>query len=313
MKAVILNGNDLLTPLYDCFEQAEISDIVKPDKKVKAVITWNDILPDHKMICVEANKNKILTFVVQHGRGAMRDYLWSPNGEQVHVPIANAAFVWGEQDKLDAIAGGWKPESVFRVGAPWFAYKPTYRPEKNLVIFDAVHWQGEVEENYRGWDALKQIPGIHPVAKLLKSHDSKMFPGDWVMTDRNETGHIDTTYKILSNARVVVCMMEGTLELMAYSLGIPVIFLKGFRHRKLEGTYQGVEDTKPSYSTISATYKTLAKALTLAFKRPKKLLDNQKKELLLRAGDPEKDTPIQTMQRVIMETVRVYEEGKNKA
>jgi hypothetical protein len=299
LRAVIANFNDILTPLYPFFDIASPEELANDEKTVDVLLVWNDVLPDYQMMCAVANMHGIPTFVVQHGRGGMRDYL-----DGLHRPWANAAFVWGEKDKEIAIKGGWKPEQVFRVGAPWFTYRPAREQEEGLVVFDAVHWQGEVKENYEVWSELLSIPEITPVAKLINEHNPEMFPGNWLQTDRFKEGHLEDTFTLLKKASAVVCMLEGTMELMAYSLGIPVIHVDHFKHRKLEGTHQGEEDTKPSAATIPCTLKTLKETLLGVLENPGENWANRRDALLDFAGDPDKDTPISTMVSVIYGAVK---------
>lgn len=306
-KAVIINFNDILSPLYQTFEQAELTDLTDKEKKPDCLITWTDYPQDSKMLCLSAMQQGIPAFMVQHGRRAMRDY-WTNRGQ----PSSLAAFVWGSKDAEDAIIGQWAKEQVFRVGAPWFAYRPKERAEEEgLVVYDVPHWATDTRESIKTWAKLKKIKGIRPIAKMIAPSNQKQhnYTGEQCITYRNEPGHIEATFDLIKRASVVVTMMESTLELFAYSLGIPVVHVKGFKHTELPGTWQGVEDTLPQKGTVATDIGGLEDALATAMRRPKQLMDDARKRLLEDAGDPEKDTPIESITVIINDLINKYKES----
>jgi hypothetical protein len=307
MRAVIVNFNGILDPLYDTFEQAELKELIE-DKKPDCLITWTDYPADFKMLCLIALQNGVPTFMVQHGRRAMRDY-WTHQGD----PTSVACFVWGGQDREDAIAGGWHPHQVFRIGAPWLIYKPERKEEKGLIVYDAPHWHIDTMESKKTWAALKKIKGIRPIVKLISPSEQKRtnYLGEQLLTFRDQPGHIEATYKLLARASAVVCMMESTLELMAISLGVPVIHVKGFKHKKLAGTWQGVEDTVPGKGSLACDIDGLDDAIRTVMDNPTLLADEARQRLLADAGDPSEDRPIETITTVITELVTKYKNEKN--
>ena len=301
-KAVIINFNDILSPLYSTFEQAELTDITgknRPD----CLLTWTDYPQDHKMICLAALQHGVPTFMVQHGRRAMRDY-WTNLGQ----PTSLATFVWGTKDYEDALEGRWAPEQVFRVGAPWFFYRPERQEEKGLIVYDVPHWNIDTMESKKTWAALRRIPGIRPIAKLITPSSQKQlnYIGEQCLTYRNEPGHLESTFDLLKRASAVVCMMESTIELMAISLGIPVIHVEGFKHKELAGTWQGVEDTLPGKGSFATTLKDLPKTITLAMEHPELKAQEARERLLEDAGDPETDIPIQSITTIVGQLVEKY-------
>lgn len=308
LKACLLNFNDIITPLYSTFEQSELTDITDPLKKPDALITWTDYPRDFKMICLAALQNGVPTFMVQHGRRAMRDY-WTHVGE----PASIACFVWGTKDVEDAIEGKWHPARVFQVGAPWFHYRPKKQEEKGLVVFDVPHWNIDTIEAKKCWTALKKIPNIRPIAKMIAPSEQKRnnYLGEQCLTYRNEPGHIEATFDLIKRASAVVCMMEGTIELMAHSLQVPVIHVKGFKHKELPGTWQGVEDTLPSKSSLACEIEELPEAIKTVMDNPAINAQEARKRLLEEAGNPDKDTPVESITTIITELVRKYKEVKH--
>lgn len=306
MKAVLLNFNGVLDPLYNVFEQSELTDITDPAKRPDCLITWTDYPHTEKMICLAALQQGVPTFMVQHGRRAMRDY-WTHRGE----PTSVATFVWGQKDKEDAIEGKWHPLRVFRVGAPWFSLRPERKEEKGLVVYDVPHWNIDTKESIKTWAALKKVKGIRPIAKLItpSNQNRNNYVGEQCLTYRNEPGHLEATYDLISRASAVVCMMESTLELFAHSLGVPVIHVKGFKHKELPGTWQGVEDTLPGKGSYACEREELQQAIDTVLANPTILAKEAKERLWEDAGDPDKDTPIQSIATIVSELIQKYKEN----
>lgn len=306
--AVILNFNDILTPLYSTFHQAELSDLVGK-KKPDCLITWTDYPADYKMMCLSAMQANVPAFMVQHGRRAMRDY-WTHLGE----PSALACFVWGTKDREDAIEGKWNPLRVFRVGAPWFSFRPKRQEEKGLIIYDAPHWNVDTMESKKVWAKLKRIEGIRPVVKLIlpSNQNQNNYIGEQCLTYRDEPGHIEATFDLIKRASAVVCMMESTMEIMAHSLGVPVIHVRGFKHKELAGTWQGVEDTQPGKGSLPCDLDGLEDAIKLILVDPEIKAEEAKERLMEDAGDPDNDTPTQSITTIIGEIVDMYKESGYK-
>ena len=310
MKIICLDYNDLIWPITEFFERAEWDDILEEgDKKPKAIVMWNDIIDIYQELCVVAGRHGIPTFMFQHGRGAFRDYI----SGRMSKRNASIAFCWGEKDRQMAIKGGWTEETAIRIGSPIFAKRPKKQEEKGTVIFDAPHWDIEIPEGYLAWDKLNQIKDIKPVAKLLKgqAHDTKFYYGYSLTTDRRLSGHLETTYDLLSKASCVVTMIEGTLELMAYSLDIPVIHLEGLEKRPLLGADQPDEDYLPSRAATTATMDNLEEKVKEAIEHPELKREERREVLLEEGGDPDKDTPYQTMVSEIKRVAYEIDKAKN--
>ena len=215
--------------------------------------------------------------------------------------MASGFFAWGSKDEEQAKKAGF--ENVFRVGFPGFALRPEKAEEKGTVVFDALHWDDIIDENTEAWTALRKIDSIKPVAKLLRAqgpnHAPERFPGLIVMTDQLEPGHLAKTYDLIKKASVVVCLIEGTLELLAYSLDVPVIQLDILKKRTLLGREQNDEDYKPSRAAEPATLENLKEKVEYAVAHPEHLREERREVLLEEAGDPETDTPYSSIVRIV--------------
>ena len=179
------------------------------------------------------------------------------------------------------------------------------------MVYDVPHWNVDTVEAKKTWTALKQIQGIRPIAKMIAPSEQKQnnYLGEQCLTYRNEPGHIEATFDLLKRASVVVCMMEGTLELMAMSIGVPVIHVKGFKHKELAGTWQGIEDTLPGKGSFECDLSSLEKTIHLAMGNTgnTEIKSIEARERLLEdAGDPEVDRPIQSITTIVGQLVDHY-------
>ena len=74
--------------------------------------------------------------------------------------------------------------------------------------------------------------------KLTGIHDMHQYMTPLIVTNQAQPNHIETTAELLSNTDAMVCLEEGTMQLLACALDIPVILVDIFKY----GTYGGVQD-----------------------------------------------------------------------
>jgi hypothetical protein len=306
LKVCMTDFNGVIAPFYDVFEPMELESLLETgDKKADALLVWNDILPIFQEMCVVANKSRIPTFMMQHGRRSMSDYL--PTANPKAQPIANVVFVWGEADKEMAIKGGWKPEQVFRVGAPFFRYLLPREEQKGTVVFNALHWDKEVIGNYKVWSKLKEIKDIVPIAKLLTQHDPNKFGGKVMRTSQQDPNAVAATMKLLSTASCLVTLIEDTLTLFAYAMDIPVVFVKDMIDDKIllgrkldEGQYD------PTDAAHLTSLEKLPDTIAHILAHPEEKRHQRAVITLQEAGNKDSDSYISTTSAIMTELVKVY-------
>ncbi len=281
-------------------------------------LLWQDVRGDLKTLAGIAREQLGKpVFVLQHGRGATRDYC-PPNS----FPLkADKILVWGETERDRLLRGGIADSRIEVVGCPLFKYlKPRAKdrqginilyapvisskeePENLLVHAELKKWEANNLQKYlydnfanlkRSWatknitmregpdgqqtvwseEILHTIPrgalysnGLVNV-KLTPVHDMYQYQSPLVVTQQHDSNHLETTADLLSNTDVMVCLEEGTMQLLACALDIPVIFVDIFKY----GTYGGCEnydsiekiDTKAVYTVRDLTKlgKTIDQAL----------------------------------------------------
>lgn len=231
MKIAIANFNDIVPNLKEHFEVSYIKDYdsVEEAKKdgVSAVIIWNDILTEFKILCKAFQEVNIPVIVLQHGRFAASDYALVG-----HKPYGDYFLVWGKFDYELAVNGGWSRDKVRIVGCPLFESKieRNFMRDKKNVLFAPMHANGryskwDEDEAHLIYDTLRSIKGIDITVKLLAEdhEDSYYNDSNIVYSDRDTEEHINIVYQTLSKADCLVTQYDGTLELLAYSIDLPVV------------------------------------------------------------------------------------------
>ena len=223
MKVAILNWNAVVPDLSKYFEVIDGADFLQAD----AIIATHDANSTQAAMARTAREYGIPVFVLQHGRFAASDY--RDNGKE---PAGDYFLAWGDADVEMAIAGGWKKEQVIKVGAPVLMDWVKPKKDGKTVVFAPAHIEALQSKNAANdnealqlWERIRAIKGIKPVIKLLAGeHPEEMIYGEKFITNRNEPGHIEKTYRwLLKRTSCVISQAEGTFELLAYSMDIPVV------------------------------------------------------------------------------------------
>ena len=290
-------------------------------------LLWQDVRGVQNGVARIAKKHLGKPVVVmQHGRGATRDYD-APNKFPL---LADKILVWGEAEaeRMRKLGYG---DRVEVVGCPLFAsLKPKNKerqgrnvlfapvissgeePENILVYAALKKWESEkliesIYEKYadlkKGWmsedvqvvrskrpddqiidkvfrrEVVPRIPrailydrGLVNV-KLTSVHDQFQYMAPVIGTSQGDANHAEQVTDLLRNIDAIVCLEEGTMQLLACALDIPVIHVDIFKY----GNYGGVQDYD-SVEKIStgAVYRTtnLSKVgdlLDQALKNPQEL------------------------------------------
>jgi hypothetical protein len=246
-------------------------------------LTWQDVRGDARQFThLMRNRLKKPVFVMQHGRGATRDYL-PPNSFEAK---ADGYFVWGESEKKRLLKAGVAESRIHVVGCPLFKrlvrkqpkdginvlYAPVIsskeEPENLLVHLELKKWEANntqryLRENFKrlkgGWatentimrgdkvwkrEIIPTVPrgiiysnGLVNV-KLSSVHDMNQYQSPLIVTRQDDPAHVNVVADVLSKTDVLVCLEEGTMQLMAYAMDIPTICLDIFKY----GEYGGVKD-----------------------------------------------------------------------
>lgn len=278
-------GHEVLTS-YDCLKNLKRFDIVvfwnETDTGAgKGFKTWRNYVKDCK-------KAGIGTVLVQHGRrGTSR--IFPPFNEKLE---SDAICCWGEADKKTLISVGVPSEKIFVTGTSIIkSLKPREKQEIPTIVFSPEHWSGgEVDENLCIAGELRKLEGVQIITKLLEREHKIDWYDNPVVSDRGSRGHLKTVADVLAKADVVVSLMDGTFELMAQILDIPVVLADIWIPKPLKG-----DDRYRGYNRIysdacrKAKFKELNDFVEYAIKHPEHLREERKKIALADGGIDIKD------------------------
>lgn len=302
MKVFVENYNGIFDGIVDSL--SESGELTTNYHEADVFLLWQDVRGTCLQLArIAKNHLGKPVVVMQHGRGATRDYC-QPNNFEL---LADKILVWGQAEAVRLSKYGNRVEVV---GCPLFKhlrpkearqgvnvlYVPVIaekeEPENILVYAALKRWESEklidcVYENFsrmkQGWATQEMdvkivqkpdgtteekvwrkeiVPRIHRNVtygkglvnvKLTGVHDNFQYMSPLAITQQNSDNHIATTVELLRNTDVMVCLEEGTMQLLACALDIPVIVADVFKY----GNYGGVAnyDSIEKIST-AACYRT---------------------------------------------------------
>ena len=194
-------------------------------------------------------------YVMQHGRRASRDY-----GAPLHRKFISDTFLaWGEWDKKNMESLGHKSEIV---GFPLRdLIKPKIYHEEKIVLFIPVNTGKEEPDNLRVYNELlsykldlinqrldsdyESLRGSWPttttrnaladrftiVSKVLPWHKHDLYSDGIIKGFQDARKNNERIFNLLRNVDLVVGVDEGTTELFATAMDVPVIIVDGFEYR----------------------------------------------------------------------------------
>jgi hypothetical protein len=256
MKLFYRNHNQILTDIAKEFE------IVEDMNEADIVILWNEVLPETKALIQKAKDLGKKVIALQHGRRGSSRY-FPPFNEQI---VSDKLCVWGPLDKERLVAVGHDKNKIEVVGTTVFSHLKGRVPHKGInIVFSPDHWNREIPENINVRNELRKLKGVNIITKIIDEQEP-LFYDNPVRSDRKKPDHLDVCAEVLSKADLVVSVAEGTFELLAQSMDIPVIT---------------VEDWEPKEFGGDPRYKTYWRHISPAAKRTKlkNLLKNIKQQL----------------------------------
>lgn len=296
MKTFVENWNGVLDTLIDTLESRD--QLTDNPHDADVFLLWQDVRGTcNELANIAKYHLKKPVLVMQHGRGATRDYC-PPNKFTL---LADKILVWGETEKNRLLANGITESRIDVVGCPLFnRLKPKAKERhgvnvlfapviamkeepENLLVYSALkEWESRKlrETIYRNFDGMKKAwaweqTELKEVAlpdgtkekrvwkkqvspslprwltyeaglinvKLSGVHDVYQYQSPLIVSNQNDPHLIDGLVEILANTDVVVCLEEGTMQLLAHAMDIPVIVADIFRYENYGGceNYDTVE------------------------------------------------------------------------
>jgi len=230
MKICIQDWNQVLADLIKELPKLKwerTDDILEADK----IVLWNEVVPEFIDLIEYAHKYGVPVIAVQHGRRGSSRY-FPPFSQQI---VADKLCVWGTKDKKKLVDAGHPEDKIEIVGTTIFSHlKPREKHKGTNIVFCPEHWDVEVNENKRVAEELRKLKGIKITTKAIEGHNASIYDNP-VFSSRNSDKHLEICSNVLSTADLVVGIYEGTFELMAQYLDIPVVIVKDWDPKSFGG------------------------------------------------------------------------------
>ena len=218
MKIFLQDHNNILA---DVAEHVKLVDNITDADKV---VIWQDIVGLGRGIATLAKQQRKPVIVAQHGISSWIDY-GPPNRYSF---VADKMCVWGPESKEKLVELGISEKKVVVTGSTIFSHlKPKEKHEGVNIVFRPAHWSAlALQENTEVSEVLRGVAkehGFKITTKAVETQDPKGWE-NVVQTHRDRPGHLEACADVLKTADLVVAVAgDGTFEMMAYMLNIPVL------------------------------------------------------------------------------------------
>jgi hypothetical protein len=274
-KIYLRDYNGILQSLKKRTEDLEFVD---DPRDCDAIVTWQDVRGD-MLELAKINKEYLHKpfITVQHGRGCTRDYEAPDNfplmcdkfccwGQDDYDRLVKLGY----KDKAvitgSPLINRIQPKEPHTDRNIIFAPVTTMHEEPdNLITFwelkkiEFEHSQ-EVLKKYKSqlindWNPKiinpdsseeKTIPyydinkNWRLISKLTPVHDKSLYLGAVTLTAPSQVTHIEDSVRLLTQTDVVVCLEEGTFQVLVMAMDVPIIVVNGFKLTN----YGGVDYTE---------------------------------------------------------------------
>jgi len=263
-------------------------------KKADIAVMFQDVVGDGLKYATEIRSRGIPLIVVQHGRGAVRDYLPPKN-----LPLlADKLCVWGTRDHEMMLEAGFSKDRIALTGCPIFdGLSKTKKPHKGINILFTPSHSEESKGNEDVLKMLRSIKGINILSKILRVHDHRIYGKNAIVSRSFDPDHMKKCLKAVRMADILVSNEPGTIELIAMYLEVPVIFVGNidtYKNDPLRG--------KGAYTIESVA--DLPSAIEKTLREPDLTAGERKKELLASAGVGLPGSPVQKIVNLIKEMAK---------
>jgi len=275
MRLFLWNHNQVLTDIAKHFEIT--SDIFQADR----VVVWNEVTPLAQELITFAHSFDIPVLTVQHGRRGSSRYF-----PPFNFPIiSDKLCVWGKADKEALVKAGHPKEKIAVTGTTIFCHlKPRKKHSGTVVVFCPEHWDREVEENRLTAKELRRLKGVKIITKVIEGHNLSFYDNP-VFSYRDDPRHLEIVADVLSQADIVVSIAEGTFELMAQYLDIPVVVMNEWKPKPFGGDKRYLNYRRLiSPAAAQTSLKNLCRTVEEHLSHPEKLQEERKKIVIAEGG-----------------------------
>ncbi|MFA5133103.1 MAG: hypothetical protein WC444_07290 [Candidatus Paceibacterota bacterium] len=339
---MVIYLSDFNNVLCDVKEElAKTEQFTSNPREADIFVLWQDVRREMAELCrINSEVMHKPVVVIQHGRGATRDYL-PPNNFKMY---ADKFCCWGIKEKERLDRAGYGDRAVI-TGSPLIRKLRPRDPDclkENNLVFCPVITTHEEPENILTFLELKRIEyakaqevlrsnfdklkekwaafNVNPeavtdnsipyynlnrhwrvISKITSAHDMRLYFGDVVRTMQQNKTHVDDAIKLLTMTGCVVGMEEGTFQLLAMAMNIPIVMVEGFQYKNFGGIdYSQIELIRTD-AVRWTDFSNIEKVVTEEFKNPDALKEQREKVVKEELGDLNSD-PVLEIVKVIKET-----------
>lgn len=269
------NHNQIFT---DIGKELELSNY----NNAEWVVLWNCVGWWEKTLVEKAKRDGKKVAIFQHGvRGSSRHY--PPFNEPI---LGDIYFCWGENDKERLVKQGNDPDKIKVVGTTIFQHLKEKKKHKGInIVFSPDHWDTEIEENLKTRDELRKLKGVNIITKLIDDQDEKSYDNP-IKSYRTNINHLNVVADTLAVADLVVAVSDGTFELLAKALDIPIVVMEewtpkpfGGDIRYSQGYWRYITD-----SVKKSKLSELNNIIRQQLKNPNELQEERKKIIIKEGG-----------------------------
>lgn len=299
MKIYLENHNQVGNGLEEYFDLVDFNEAEK-------VVLWQDVMGTGMGLAKLAHLRKKPVIQILHGRRGYTQYGFPWNKEMLSDKIC----VWGKTDVDTLTRFGIPPEKIVITGTTLFSHLiPRVKHKGTNIVFSPDHWDHDIPENDEVVKVLRKMKGVNIATKIMEVHDIKKYDNP-VVSHRDRPNHLDICAEVLSKADLLVAISEGTFEMMAQILNIPVVIANIFIPRPCNGDSKYLQWRLPFSEAVKKEpdIKKLASAIKQQLKNPNELQEQRRSAAFNDAGIEIKD-PLQRIVGVIKTTE--YEKRKS--
>jgi len=226
-KYYLVDFNRVLADVREALKD----DIVETPSEADKVIVWQDVLGIGRSIVKLAKAYKKPVILVQHGRWGTGQY-FHPFYTKC---LADQVCVWGQEVKDRMVKVGIPKKKIHITSSTIFKHLiPKKKHPQTNIVFSPEHWDSDIPENHAVYKELKKIKDVNIIVKTVNEYDKENYE-NVIYSDRTKEGHLQKCAEVLSTADVVVSVMEGTFELLAQVMDIPVIIPDIWQPKSFQG------------------------------------------------------------------------------
>ncbi len=253
---------------FCCWGTHDYDRLVANGYKDKAVLTGSPLISRLKPLEPHPEKNIIFCpIVVQHEEPANLITFYELKRAELDYIQKNLI------KNKELLRDGWNPQLLNKE-----------RPADTKIPFF------ELSKNFR------------VISKLTPIHDKGLYVGAVTITNVSGVTHIEDCVRLLTQTDLVVGMVEGTFQMLAMAMGIPVVVCKGWEFKEYGGKDYSNSEMIFTNGVVRCEVDDLRKTIEQELANPSRLAEERRKTLLGEFGDITTD-PDKKIIEIIKETI----------